>query len=295
MSGLSLLADGSFLLVQILNSVQLAMLLFLLSVGLTVIFGLMNFVNLAHGSLYALGALIAYSVAESTGSVWLSLVLAPLAVTLIGALLYVTLIDRLRDAGPMKQVLVTFGLIFVFHDIQRMIWGGDQLGISGYYPFSGSIKLLGQTYPEYRLFIIACGFIVYALLYYLLKHTRLGAEVRAGVDDAETASCLGVNVDRTFWAVFLIGSALAGFAGAVALPAYSAESGMGISILIPTLAVVVIGGLGSLKGALFGSLLIGTTLTFGLIIIPGFASILMYALLVLVLLFKPSGLFPVRH
>lgn len=288
-----MLTDSGFWLIQILNSLQLAMLLFLLSVGLTVIFGLLNFVNLAHGSLYALGALFSYSIVQVTGSVWWTYLLAPIAVSVCGALLYVALIDRMRAAGPMKQVLVTFGLLFMLTDVQRFIWGTDELGVSGA-PFSGSLSIAGQTYPAYRLFIIFVGLIVFAALHLLLEYTRLGREVRAGVDDAEIASCMGVNVERTFFVVFLIGCALAGLAGAVALPAFSAEAGMGVAVLVPTLVVVVVGGLGSLKGAFVGSLLIGATLTFGRVWFPQFAGILMYALLVAVLLFKPAGLLPAR-
>ncbi len=288
-------SDSGFWIIQGLNSLQLAMLLFLLSVGLSVIFGLMNFVNLAHGSLYALGAFIGYSIASQLGSFWAALALAPLAVAAVGALLYVTLINRLRAAGPMKQVLVTFGLIFVLLDAMRFFWGSDQLGLTQNAPFTGSVELLGVTYPAYRLFIIAVGLLVFLALYLLLEHTRLGAEIRAGVDDAETASCLGINVDGTFFAVFLVGCGLAGLAGVVALPAFSAEQGMGVAILIQTLIVVVVGGLGSLTGALVGSLLVASTLTFGRVLVPDFAGIIMYALLLLVLLFKPEGLFPARR
>lgn len=289
-----MITDASFWLVQGLNSLQLAMLLFLLSVGLTVIFGLMNFVNLAHGSLYALGALIGYSLAEWTGSVWWAFLLAPLAVTGIGAVLYGTLIARLRGAGPLPQVLVTFGLIFVLLDAQRYLWGTDALGVSGSVPFSGTIHLGTQPYPAYRLFIIAVGLTVFAGLYLLLNRTRLGAEVRAGVDDAETAAALGVPVERTFFLVFLLGCALAGLAGAIALPAFAAEAGMGVQILVPTLVVVVVGGLGSLIGAFAGSLLIGATLTFGTALFPSFAGIAMYAALIAVLLLRPRGLLPAR-
>lgn len=289
-----MLTDSGFWLVQALNSLQLAMLLFLLSVGLTVIFGLMNFVNLAHGSLYALGALTGYSVATATGNVWLAYLLAPVAVALTGALLYIALIERLRTAGPLPQVLVTFGLIFVMIDAQRYLWGTDALGVTEGVPFSGTIQVLGEPYPAYRLFIIAVGLAVYAVLHLVLNKTRLGAEVRAGVDDAETASALGVPVERTFFLVFLLGCALAGLAGAVAMPAFSAEAGMGVGILVPTLVVVVVGGLGSLKGALAGSLVIGTTLTFGTALFPAFAGIAMYAALIAVLLFRPHGLFSAR-
>ena len=289
-----MLTDPSFWLVQGLNSLQLAMLLFLLSVGLTVIFGLMNFVNLAHGSLYALGALIGYSIADATGSAWFAYLLSPIAVAMIGALLYVTLIERMRAAGPLPQVLVTFGLIFVLIDTQRYLWGTDALGVTSGVPFSGTIHILGEPYPAYRIFIIAVGLLVFAGLHLLLNRTRLGAEVRAGVDDAETASALGVPVERTFFLIFLLGCALAGLAGAVAMPAFSAEAGMGVEILVPTLVVVVVGGLGSLKGALVGSLVIGATLTFGTVFFPAFAGIAMYAALIAVLLFRPHGLFPAR-
>lgn len=286
--------DSGFWIVQALNSLQLAMLLFLLSVGLSVIFGLMNFVNLAHGSLYALGAFIGYTIASSVGSFWAALVLAPIAVAGIGAVLYVVLVDRMRSAGPMKQVLVTFGLIFVLIDTMRYIWGTDQLGLTSGVPFTGSVVVLGEAYPAYRMFIIAVGLTVYVALHLLLEHTRLGAEVRAGVDDAESASSLGINVERTFFIVFVIGCALAGLAGIVALPAFSAEQGMGVAILVHTLVVVVVGGPGSLTGALVGSLLVAVTLTFGQVLVPDFAGIIMYALLVAVLLFKPEGLFPAR-
>ena len=215
-----MLTDPSFWLVQGLNSLQLAMLLFLLSVGLTVIFGLMNFVNLAHGSLYALGALIGYSIADATGSAWFAYLLSPIAVAMIGALLYVTLIERMRAAGPLPQVLVTFGLIFVLIDAQHYLWGTDSLGVTSGVPFSGTIHILGEPYPAYRIFIIAVGLLVFAGLHLLLNRPRLGAEVRAGVDDAETASALGVPVERTFFLIFLLGCALAGLAGAVAMPAF---------------------------------------------------------------------------
>ncbi len=290
-----MLADPGFWLVQGLNSLQLAMLLFLLSVGLTVIFGLMNFVNLAHGSLYALGALIGYSLGQWSGSFWFAFAAAPLIVAAIGAVLYATLIDRLRFAGPMNQVLVTFGLIFVLIDVQRYLWGTDQLGLTSGLPFRGAVEILGEPYPAYRIFIIAVGLGVFALLYFWLERTRLGAEIRAGVDDAETARCLGIDVDRTFFLVFLVGCALAGLAGVIALPAFPVEAGMGVSILVPALIVVVIGGLGSLKGAMVGALLIGATITFGQVLVPAVAGILIHLLLVVALLLKPEGLFPVRE
>lgn len=289
-----MLADPTFWAVQILNGLQLSMLLFLLSVGLTVIFGLMNFINLAHGSLYALGAFLGHSIAAASGSYWLAFVLAPLLVALTGALLYGSLISRFRFAGPLAQVLVTFGLIFVLLDVFRFVWGDYALGVAAPEALRGGVILGGQVYPLYRLFIIGLGLGVLALLWLALERTRIGAMIRAGVDNADMAACLGINVDRLFFAIFCLGCALAGLAGVVAAPVFSVSPGMGIEMLIPTLMVVVIGGLGSLKGAIAGSLLIGMLLTFGQVLAPQFASMLAYALLAVTLIVRPQGLFPAR-
>jgi branched-chain amino acid transport system permease protein len=289
-----MLADPTFWAVQLLNGLQLSMLLFLLSVGLTVIFGLMNFINLAHGSLYALGAFLGHSIAATSGSYWLAFVLAPALVALVGALLYASLISRFRFAGPLAQVLVTFGLIFVLLDVFRYVWGDYALGVPTPAALSGGVILGGQVYPVYRLFIIGLGLGVLALLWLALERTRIGAMIRAGVDNAEMAACLGIDVDRLFFAIFCLGCALAGLAGVVAAPVFSVSPGMGIEMLIPTLMVVVIGGLGSLKGALAGSLTIGMLLTFGQVLAPQFASMLAYGLLAVTLIVRPRGLFPAR-
>ena len=283
-----------FLLVQLLNGLQLSMLLFLLSVGLTVIFGLMNFVNLAHGSLYAVGALLGYSIATVTDSFLAALVLAPLAVALLGAVLYRLIIDRMRTAGPMNQVLVTFGLIFVFLDLARMGWGDIALGLEMPAALAGTTNLIGIAYPAYRLFIIAVGLVVMALLWAVLARTQIGAMIRAGVENDAMASALGINVARLFFAVFCVGCALAGLAGVIAAPVFSATTEMGISILIPTLIVVVIGGLGSLEGAIAGSLIVGFIETIGAVVFPGIAAISSYALLAAILILRPRGLIPAR-
>lgn len=289
---LTLLSDPGFWIVQALNSLQYAMLLFLLSVGLTVVFGLMNFVNLAHGALYAVGAYAAITIAGWTGSYWIGFLAAPLVVALVGAVIYVALIDRLRRAGPLNQVLATFGLLFVAMDIMRYVWTADHVGLPAdvVAPLPGSVAVLGEPYPVYRLFIIGLGAAMYGALYYGLERTRLGSEVRAGVDDPEMAAALGVDVRRTFFGVFLLGCALAGLAGAVAAPVFAAAPPMAVEILIPALAVIVIGGLGSLNGALLGALGIGTAVTFCTALAPGFAAILVYALLAAVLVFRPEGL-----
>lgn len=285
--------DPGFWLFQTLNALQLSMLLFLLSVGLTVIFGLMHFVNLAHGALYAVGAYVAATLSGAAGY-WAGLVMAPLAVGLVGLLLYAFLIRRMRRSGPMAQVLVTFGLIFVLLDLTRMLWGDVALGIESPGLLSGRIDIAGVDYPVYRLFIIGLGAAIFAALALVLTRTQLGAMIRAGVDNEQMAACLGINVDRLFLAVFCVGCALAGLAGAVAAPVLSVTPDMGLQILIPTLIVVVIGGLGSLWGAMAGSLVYGFVQTFGAVLLPGLASVLIYALLAVVLVLRPSGLFPAR-
>jgi branched-chain amino acid transport system permease protein len=285
--------DLGFWVLQTLNALQLSMLLFLLSVGLTVIFGLMHFVNLAHGSLYAFGAYMAASLASILGY-WGGFFLAPLAVAALGAVLYFTLIRSQRRAGPMAQVLITFGLIFVAVDATRLIWGDLPIGIAVPTIFEGQLALLGVEYPIYRLFIIALGLAVLAVLTLVLTRTQVGAMIRAGVDNDQMAACLGINVERMFFLVFVVGCALAGLAGAVAAPVLSVTPDMGLQILIPTLIVIVIGGLGSLKGAVAGSLIFGFVQTFGAVLMPTFNSVLIYALLAAVLVIRPEGLLPAK-
>lgn len=285
--------DLGFWTLQALNALQLSMLLFLLSIGLTVIFGLMHFVNLAHGSLYALGAYFAASLA-AIGGYWMGFFLAPVAVAGVGILLYSGLIKRMRKSGPMAQVLVTFGLIFVLLDLTRIFWGDLALAIDAPALLSGRLTFLGIEYPAYRLFIIVLGLFIFAALAFVLSRTQIGAMIRAGVDNDAMASCLGINVERLFFIVFCVGCALAGLAGVVAAPLLSVTPDMGLQILIPTLIVIVIGGLGSLKGAIAGSLIYGFVQTFGAVLAPQLASILIYALLAAVLVIKPVGLFPAK-
>ena len=288
-----MLPDLGFWTLQGLNALQLSMLLFLLSIGLTVIFGLMHFVNLAHGSLYALGAYVAATLAGVWGY-WAGFFLAPLAVAGVGVLLYSGLIRRMRKSGPMSQVLVTFGLIFVLLDLTRIIWGDIALAIEVPALLAGRVSVLGVDYPTYRLFIIALGLCIFAALAFVLGRTQIGAMIRAGVDNDAMAACLGINVERLFFIVFCVGCALAGLAGAVAAPLLSVTPDMGLQILIPTLIVIVIGGLGSLKGAIAGSLIFGFVQTFGAVLAPQLASVLIYALLAAVLVIKPVGLFPAK-
>ncbi|OCX65616.1 ABC transporter permease [Thioclava sp. SK-1] len=286
-------ADVGFWILQSLNALQLSMLLFLLSIGLTVIFGLMHFVNLAHGSLYAVGAYVAAAIATGWGY-WAGFFLAPVAVAATGIVLYLGLIRKMRRSGPMAQVLVTFGLIFVLLDLTRILWGDLPLAIETPALLQGRINILGIDYPAYRLFVIVLGLAIFAALAFILGRTQVGAMIRAGVDNDAMAACLGINVERLFFTVFCIGCALAGLAGAVAAPLLSVAPDMGLQILIPTLIVIVIGGLGSLKGAIAGSLIYGIVQTFGAVIAPQMASVLIYALLAAVLVIRPMGLFPTK-
>ena len=285
--------DLGFWTLQALNALQLSMLLFLLSIGLTVIFGLMHFVNLAHGSLYALGAYAGAGLA-AVGGFWMGFFLAPVAVAGVGVLLYSGLIRRMRKSGPMAQVLVTFGLIFVLLDLTRIVWGDLPVAIEVPALLSGRVAVLGVEYPAYRLFIIALGLSVLGGLAFVLGRTQIGAMIRAGVDNDAMAACLGINVERLFFLVFCVGCALAGLAGVVAAPLLSVTPDMGLQILIPTLIVIVIGGLGSLKGAVAGSLIFGFVQTFGAVLAPQLASVLIYALLAAVLVVRPVGLFPAK-
>ena len=289
-----MLFEPTFLVIQFLNGLQLASLLFLLSVGLTVVYGLMNFINLAHGTLYMLGAYIGLTLVRETESFWLAFMLAPLCVASIGAIAQMTVLRWAGKTDPMRQVLVTFGLVFVGLDVVRYIWGDYSHSIPVPEVFSGTVSIFGHVYPSYRLFVVGLGSLVFLVLYLGLEKTRLGAVVRAGVDDSETASALGLDVKKAFFLVFCVGCGLAGLAGVVAAPMLSIYPGMDMSILILTLIVVVMGGPGSLRGAALGALLIGMLQTFGQVFVPALASIVVYMLMAIVLLLRPRGLLPIR-
>jgi branched-chain amino acid transport system permease protein len=286
--------DPIFLVIQVLNALQLASLLFLLSVGLSVVYGLMNFINLAHGTLYMLGAFIGLTIVRESESFWVALLIAPVAIGFLGALLHILLLRRMQAVSPMKQVLVTFGLLFVGLDVVRYIWGDYSHAIDPPALFSKSVLIFGELYPSYRLFVIAVGLLIFFVLYLGLERTRLGAVVRAGVDEREIAMSLGLNIELAFFVVFCLGCGLAGLAGVVAAPVFSVYPGMDMSILVLTLIVVVIGGPGSLRGAALGAFLIGFFETFGQVFLPSAASVIIYALMAVILLVRPGGLLPVR-
>ncbi|MDB3954738.1 branched-chain amino acid ABC transporter permease [Alphaproteobacteria bacterium] len=279
------------LLIQFLNALQFSMTLFLLAVGLTIIFGLMKIVNLAHGSLYMVGAYLGLSITNYTDSFWLALVIAPILTALIGAILYSILFKHIQNADPMKQVLLTFGLIYIALDSVRLLWGTMSHSISAPNILSNSILLVNEPYPSYRLFVIAIGLIVLFILYIILEKTKIGAKVRASVDDPETAQLLKINTDKILFYTFALGCGLAGLAGITVAPILGVEPGMDMEVLVLTLIVVVVGGPGSLKGAIIGSLLIGFVDSFGKVYIPQLAQIIIYAVMALTILFKPDGLY----
>jgi branched-subunit amino acid ABC-type transport system permease component len=276
---------------QALNGLAYGVLLFLLSVGLTLIFGMLDVVNLAHGSFYMLGAYAGLALIAGTGSFWLALVVAPVLVGILGALIERGVLRPLHGRPALDQVLLTFGFIYLFEDVVKWIWGGRIRSIPTPDAFSGSVKILGATIPSYRLFVIVFGLAMAVLLWLLIERTRLGSIVRAGVFDAEMTSGLGIDIHRVFTGVFAFGVALAALSGVIAGPIQSAYPAMGSEILVRTLIVVVVGGLGSLKGSLAGSLIIGQAETFGKAWLPETSMLIIYVVMALVVLLRPQGLF----
>lgn len=300
----------SLFLVQLLNGLQLGMLLFLVSAGLTLIFGVMGFINLAHGALYMVGAYLAYTFTAVTGSFVLALILVIPAMLLFGLTLEVLIFRHFYDRDHLDQVLVTFGLIVILDEGVKMIWGRAPLTVSIPPAFSGSIVLMdGLLYPVFRLGIIVAGLLVAVLLSVLVSRTRAGMLVRAGATSAPIVAALGINIRGLFMLVFGFGAILAGFAGVMAAPIFALEAGMGDAFLILAFVVIVTGGIGSIRGAFVASLLIGLVDTLGRSfatdilklmmsssaagrIGPAVASISIYLLMAGVLFFRPAGLFP---
>jgi branched-subunit amino acid ABC-type transport system permease component len=281
----------SDLFAQALNGLAYGVLLFLLSVGLTLIFGMLDVVNLAHGSFYMLGAYAGLGMIAATGDFWLALLAAPLGVGLIGALIERSCLRPLYRRPTLDQVLLTFGFIYLFEDSVKWIWGGHIRSIPGPAVLAWSLPLGGGAYPAYRVFVIVFGLCMAVALWLLIERTRLGAVIRAGVFDAEMTAGMGINIHRVFTGVFAFGAALAGLSGVIAGPIQSAYPAMGVSILVPALIVVVVGGLGSLKGSLVGSLIIGQAETFGKAWLPEASLLMIYVVMALILLLRPQGLF----
>ena len=270
---------------------SLAASLFLLSAGLTLIFGMLGVINFAHGSFYLLGAYLGFQVIEATGSFWLALVAAPLAGALIGALVERLALRPVYHREHHYQMLLTFGLILVLEEAVRAIWGLDYKEVSAPALLAAPTHLLGATVSTYRLFLIGFATVVAALLFLVLEKTRVGVIVRAASTDPEMVMGLGIDVERVRTSVFAFGTALAALGGAVTAPLFPVELGMGFAIIIDCFAVIIIGGLGSIKGAVVASLLLGLVRAAGYTAAPEWVDFASYSLLILVLLTRPQGLF----
>lgn len=296
---------------QLLNGLQFGLMLFLLAAGLTLVFGIMDMINLSHGSLYMGGAYLGAAAAQASGSFLIGVVAAMLGMAAIGFILEILLLRRLYARDHLAQVLATFALILIANEVVRMIWGPQPLMLNPPELLAGPVEIFGFSYPAYRLFIIASGLGIAALLYLLVSHTRVGMWVRAGASNREMAQALGVDVRRLFTAIFMLGAALCAVAGVLLGPLLAVQVGMGENILILAFVVIVIGGIGSIRGALVGSLLVGMVDTLGRALLPtllravaspevaahvgpALASIMIYLLMAGILFWLPQGLFPSR-
>jgi branched-chain amino acid transport system permease protein len=284
--------DLANFLIQLLNSVQYGLLLFMLAAGLTLIFGIMGVVNLAHGSFYMLGAYLAWSLAARTGSLALAIVLGTALSVLFGLLLERVLFRHFYHRDHLDQVLLTFGLIYIFEELRSIVWGDEVHGVTIPAALSASIPLTDTlSYPVYRLVMSGVCVVLAAGLYLLISKTRLGMKIRAGAFNHEMTEALGVNVKLIHAVVFALGVGLAAIAGMIAAPISSVYPNMGSQVLIMCFVVVVIGGVGSVRGALISALLVGLVDTFGKVLLPHMAGMLVYMLMAAVLLWKPEGLF----
>ena len=303
--------SATLILEQSLNGLQFGLMLFLLAAGLTLVFGIMDMINLAHGSLYMVGAFLAATLVQATGSFTLGVLLAIPATAIVGMLLEISVLRTLYARDHLSQVLATFALILIINEVVRMIWGSD-MPLSAPAALSGPVQLLpGMPYSAYRLLIIGVGLVVAVLLYFLVAKTRIGMLVRAGASNREMALAMGVDIKKLFTLVFGFGAGLCAIAGALLAPIFAVQVGMGENILILAFVVIVIGGIGSIRGALVGSILVGMVDTMGRAFMPAIlrevltpsfasaagpalASILIYVLMAGVLFWRPQGLFPAR-
>jgi branched-chain amino acid transport system permease protein len=297
---------------QLLNGLQFGVTLFLMAAGLTLVFGIMNFINLAHGSLYMVGAYLSLAAAQWTGSYLAGVALGLAGTLVVGMIVEIVALRTRYDRDHLDQVLATFGLILFFNELVAILWGRAALFAQAPSWLSGHIELFtGSTYPLYRAVIIVVGLVTAIVLWYVVTRTRLGMLIRAGATNRTMVAALGINIRLLYTVVFGFGAALAGLAGLMAGPIYNVQPGMGELILIQVFVVIVIGGIGSIRGALVGSIIVGVVDTIGRAFLkpflstmisptageaagPALASILVYLLMAAVLAFRPQGLFPAR-
>ena len=284
--------DWLFLLIQTLNGVQYGLLLFLIASGLSIVFGIMGVINLAHGSFYMIGAYLAFSLTELTGSLLYAILLGIPMTMVLGFVIERSFIIHLYHRDHLQQVLLTFGLILIFNELQQIIWGGDPNSVPMPTMLTGAIPLSDTlSYPVYRLFLSGVCLVLAGAMYIVIQHTRLGMRIRAGASNRAMIEALGVNIRLLYSIVFAIGVALAGTAGMLAAPVETVYPGMGEQILIVSFVVVVIGGIGSIRGAFIGALAIGLADVYGQVFLPDLASVAVYGVMAGVLLWRPTGLF----
>ena len=296
--------DTHILLIQLLNAIQYGLLLFLVASGLTLIFGIMGVINLSHGSFYMVGAYLAWSLSQHLGSFWIALPAGIVLSVALGMLLEWLFIRHLYRRDHLQQVLLTYGLILIFSESRSILWGDDVHSVVVPALLAGSIPLTEMlSYPVYRLWLSLVCVILAGLMYYLIQHTKLGMMIRAGASNRQMTQSLGINIDVLYRSVFALGVAMAAFAGMIAAPVSSVFPGMGNQVLIVCFVVVVIGGIGSVKGAMAAALLIGLVDTFGKVleveiggfrVLPELAGMSIYVLMAIVLLWRPEGLFARR-
>jgi branched-chain amino acid transport system permease protein len=275
-----------FLVIQTLNGLVYSMLLFLLALGLSLTFGLLRVVNLAHGAFFLMGSYFGLTIWSVTHSFFLAIALAPIGTALLGALLERFWLQRFYVRNELDQVILTFGFALVFADLMKMIWGKDVRGIPTPSALSAGFDIAGMSFPSYRLLLIAAGLILFVGTWLAIERTKAGALIRASVADRVMVSGLGFNIRMLFTCIFAFGTAVAGFAGVLGAPVMGIYPGLDFEVLITTLIVVVVGGLGSISGAFWASLLIGLAETYGKAVYPAMASFIIFGLMAIVLLFR---------
>ncbi len=279
-------------LIQLLNGLQYGLLLFLVASGLTLVFGIMGIINLAHGSFYMIGAYLAWSLAQLSGSLGMAILIGIPLTVVLGILLETLVYRHLYDRDHLYQVLMTYGLILVFEELRSLIWGDDVHGVPVPELLAASIPLTDTlSYPVYRLAMSGICLLLALGMYLVIQKTRLGMMIRAGASNNEMVQALGINIKLIYALVFAMGTALAAFAGMIAAPISSVFPNMGGQVLIICFVVVVIGGIGSVWGALLAALMIGLVDTFGKVLVPDYAGLAVYLLMAAVLLWRPEGLF----
>lgn len=283
--------DLTSFLIQLLNSLQYGLLLFLVASGLTLVFGIMGIINLAHGSFYMIGAYMAFVLTSMTGNLMLSIALGLPLAFVFGVILEKLLFTHLYKRDHLEQVLLTYGLILIFEELRSLAVGDDVHGVAIPAIFAASIPLSdNMSYPVYRLVISAVCLTLAVGLYFLIQRTRLGMMIRAGSHDRDMVQALGININSLYAIVFAIGVAMAALAGMLAAPISSVYPGMGANVLIISFVIVVIGGIGSVWGALIAALIIGFADTFGKVLVPEFAGLTVYLVMAVVLLWRPEGI-----